>query len=156
MAFAYRITPSCCQSYPLWCGIYKLWNQARCHIKWKPGDGSGTKFWTDYWLGDHGPLHLVSYAEISEQDRAKPVSDYLSESGWNWNLFAELLPSYICQAIRSTNIHPPPTVPSWHWNLSSSGLFLTSSAYEGIKQTNWNIQDPIWEKFWKLPMAQRV
>lgn len=49
-------------------------------------------FWSDFWVGDHGPFHLVSHAKISEYEEARPISDFFDEHGWKWDLFAHLLP----------------------------------------------------------------
>lgn len=146
-----RTSPS-----PFWRNISRCWSQVRSQIKWHPGDGKSTKFWLDYWVGEHGPLLPISLAAIPADDRNLSVADYWDTSSWKWDLFDRLLPSATLQSIRTSRLLPLGTSPSCSWAPSSSGSFLTSSAYHHLVSSSWNAKDPAWQHLWKLPVAQRI
>lgn len=52
------------KSSRLWKNITGVWDDTMLHVKWNPGNGKQVKFWRDYWIGDLGPLNLLSYADI--------------------------------------------------------------------------------------------
>ena len=141
------------QSSHFWRNICKLWDSARCQIKWYPGNGENIRFWSDFWVGDHGPFHLVSHAKISEYEKARPISDFFDEHGWKWDLFAHLLPL--------TFSLPSGVLPLNSLTLSPLAIGVwstqaTSSHPRPIRVLSWltgDITDPFWGKLWKLPMA---
>lgn len=144
-------------SSPFWKNLHRVWQDSSFHIKWNPGDGSSKKFWSDYWVGDQGPLCHLSFAPLSEQDLQKPISHFLTASGqWNLSLFQHLIPPDQVRQIQQIRLTGSPEQPTCSWNLTPSGDFTVKSAYQIWKPSE-TLEDPTpWKKLWKLPMAQRV
>ena len=144
-------------SSAFWKGIGRVWHEANFHIKWHPGDGTRTKFWEDFWVGDNGPLKLLSYAPIDSLSLPPTVKDYMNEDlTWRVDLFKDLLPPNLVEAIIATQLHPPDTPPTCYWHLNLNGRFSTRSAYKYFESANWDDTDRQWLTLWKLPMPQRV
>ena len=146
--------PKRAQASYLWQCLTKCWRDTDLHIKWAPT--MHTKFWTDNWVGDLGPLQNLSFAPLSEDELAKPLSAFITGDCWDWATLNHLLPQDSLDAIASVPLSAIVTAPSCHWNLTSQGHFTTKSAYEQHQFPSWDDPNPLWRKVWRLPMAQRV
>lgn len=144
-------------SSTFWRNIKNIWQDASMHVKMTPGDGSSVKFWADYWIGDSGPLKLLAYADISDEDLTKPIRYYLNDhGGWKHHLFEHLLPPNMVEAILSTRLAQSPPPSSHLWSLTPHGRFTVKSAYEAIESINWKDPSRLWANLWKVPTLHRV
>ncbi|CAL2255615.1 unnamed protein product [Prunus armeniaca] len=68
-------------------------------MKWRVGDGTRVKFWTDTWIGDV-PLVDTNFPLSDQFDKTETVSNYFSRTGWNIKkLLQALLPEVVKQII---------------------------------------------------------
>lgn len=97
-------TPSRAQSSHFWKNLVKCWQDTMVHLKWDPGNGTNVRFWSDSWLGDRGPLKLLSFAEIPPSEANRPISDFVVDDSWNWSSFSHLLPQDILDSLSGCSI----------------------------------------------------
>ena len=74
-------------------GICKIWDITYKGAVWALRNGSKVSFWLDAWKGVHKPLIELETGSIEENERNLKVKDYVVNGGWNWNAFANKLPS---------------------------------------------------------------
>ena len=123
------------QSSHFWRNICKLWDSARCQIKWYPGNGENIRFWSDFWVGDHGPFHLVSTLKSPSMKRLGQFLIFSMSMAGNGTSSPTFFPLTFC--LPSTPTQQSNTEPTCHWSLVHSGNFLTSSPYKSIKLVDW-------------------
>ncbi|XP_050216415.1 uncharacterized protein LOC126667478 [Mercurialis annua] len=151
---SYKISGPCSI---LWRNLFHLWSTISFGIHWSLGDGSDINFWNDSWLGDLGPLKLLAFSPLNENDLSKKVKDVVSINSWNWDYISQLVPYSVLlhlAAIKPPAQHEGTDQP--YWGLTSSGLFSVKSAY--IVQDNdiWEEDNSKWRAVWNWPGAQRV
>lgn len=145
------------QNSRLWTNLLQCWPDATLHIKWCVGNAQGLRFWTDFWLGDLGPLRHLSLCDIPSDQLHQPLTDFWDGSSWRWDALHHMLPPNIIVQLRSVMVDSSAAnKPSPLWNLTASGDFTTKSAYVASQELSWQPVDPIWEKVWLLPVAERI
>lgn len=146
----------CSQPSRLWSNLLKCWPEATMNIKWKVGNAHGLRFWTDFWLGDLGPLRNLSLCDIPHDQLTRPVLDFWDGSSWRWDILRGLLPQNIIDQLVQTTVDSSAASPLPFWNLTASEDFSIKSAYVASLELTWPKADPFWETLWKLPVAERV
>jgi hypothetical protein len=92
------------------------------------GDGNGTRFWEDAWLGE-SPL-ASQYSTLYNIIRTKNVlvADVLSQVPLNTRLNGHLIgdkwDAWIYLVLRVMNVHLNNEPYNFKWRLTSSGVFL--------------------------------
>lgn len=140
-----------------WRSISMLWQDLELGLKWHTGEGTTIRFWTDHWLGDRGPLHLLADKSLSEVEAALPISHYLTDLGtWRTAAFASSLPADVVDEIQRTQPYPlAPDQPLCTWVKESKG-FSVRSAYQVIKEDEWDNLSPKWWLAWNWCGPQRI
>ncbi|WCJ31853.1 Polynucleotidyl transferase ribonuclease H-like superfamily protein [Euphorbia peplus] len=146
------------QASPLWRAMLKTRSDLSLGLKWTIGDGTTTKFWTDNWVGDLGPLILLSTGPISEGTLHLSVADMVDDIGrWRWHLFHHLLPDMCNLSIVAYLVcHTSGDSDQCFWMGTSSGIFSVKSAYELIADEVNSTTHRIWDFIWKWPGPNRI
>ena len=76
-------------------------------MTWALGNGSKVYFWLDTWTSLNKPLIELTMGTLTEEERNLKVKDYVSHGGWNWNEFANHLPSSALLYIASIKPQTP-------------------------------------------------
>ncbi|BBH05413.1 zinc ion-binding protein, partial [Prunus dulcis] len=85
-------------------------------LKWRVGDGTRVKFWTDTWIGDV-PLIDTKFPLSDQLDKSETMSNYFSRTGWNINkLLQVLLPEAVMRIVN------PPRVKMFTWLLTQKKI----------------------------------
>lgn len=121
-----------------WRSIASIWEDTSMHISWHPGSGKDTKFWSDSWVDDTGPLKHLAFADISDSQLQATISEFLTADGqWNLSLFEHLLPAHILLKILAITAPTENGGPEQcYWSPSVTGEFSVSSAYSAICEMN--------------------
>ncbi|CAL8129782.1 unnamed protein product [Prunus armeniaca] len=124
-------------------------------MKWRVGDGTRVKFWTDTWIGDV-PLVDTNFPLSDQLDKAETVSNYFSMTGWNiQKLLQALQPEAVMQII-SIHVDVDGNIPdTCIWGPSSNGVFSVKTAYELSARFNEVTGSP-WKFIWNLKIPPRV
>lgn len=90
----------------LWRSLGAVWDSLELGMTWTVGNGEDVKFWTDHWIGELGPLKLLAFKPLSEEEESRSVSYYVTDVGtWDWAKFASSLPADTLELISA---HPAP------------------------------------------------
>ncbi|KAJ8448033.1 hypothetical protein Cgig2_028909 [Carnegiea gigantea] len=103
------------------------------------------------------PLCSVAIGPIPPQ-----LEDAISElwdvnTGWQWDLFAHVLPGDILSTIASYELQPSnDSEDQLVWNSSSHGGFTLKSALARIQNRDQSARDPFWATIWKGNIPLRI
>lgn len=73
-------TKSAHMSY-LWQHLLVIHVDLKHEMRWSIGYRSTTRFWSDHWLGDHGPLCHLADRPITAEEMKLPLSTFISQDG---------------------------------------------------------------------------
>lgn len=118
------------RSSTTWRAIAKAWDEVKPNLIWVVHNGHHTKFGKDCWIPGVGALSDIMEASIPQSESNFPVSHYVQNGRWNWNLFDRLVPASICEKIAYLKPPKSSTADSLCWNLTSDGEFSLKSAYD--------------------------
>ncbi|WCJ40291.1 DNAse I-like superfamily protein [Euphorbia peplus] len=148
---------SLANSSVLWKAMSRNKSNLHIGIKWSVGDGKKSRFWTDNWVGDLGPLYLLAFGPIPENLIHLRVTDMVDNTGmWKWDSFKHLLPNSCLFLIAAALPCPiTPHTDQVFWMGSSSGKFSVKSAYSMM------VDDSapslrMWKTIWQWPGPQRI
>jgi hypothetical protein len=112
-----------------WKAIVSVWEDVSNNITWCIQNGHHVRFWKDAWIRDCGPLLNLLHNRVPPGHMEFPVSHYVMDGKWNWEVLNQLLPQEICEKILA--IKPPSNGKSDFpcWNLTSDENFSLKSAY---------------------------
>ncbi|CAL2244240.1 unnamed protein product [Prunus armeniaca] len=124
-------------------------------MKWRVGDGTRVKFWTDTWIGDV-PLVDTNFPLSDQLDKAETVSNYFSMTGWNIQKLLQALQPEAVMHIISIHVDVDGNIPdTCIWGPSSNGVFSVKTAYELSARFNEVTGSP-WKFIWNLKIPPRV
>ncbi|EEF46433.1 hypothetical protein RCOM_1493360 [Ricinus communis] len=124
-------------------------------VSWSVSDSTFDRFWEDKWVDGNNSLMDLSIGVMP--DVLQNLSIYFILEGiWNWNIFQQYLHASICMKII---VVYPPNMSMGNdqvvWNHSASGIHLSKSAYERIRNVMLSSSNGIWEKIWKRKGPQK-
>jgi hypothetical protein len=123
------------------------------------GDGEGTRFWEDSWLGD-APLAsqypslyaIVNYKNVTVANAIKEDSLNIS---FRRNLVGDWWLSWLDLVERLTGIHLTNEKDTFIWNLTESGQFSVRSLYVELLNVNTKfLRKYLWKI--KVPLKIRI
>ena len=122
--------------------------QFRKGIRWKVGDGTCIRFWTDNWCANDSLLSLLAIDDTSHLDLSLLVSHFITSTK-EWDVFKlkQFVDNATLQLILATPLAINSVPDSICWGLSGNGEFSTKTATwaaHGIDLKN----SPSWEFKW--------
>ncbi|XP_020412737.1 uncharacterized protein LOC109947231 [Prunus persica] len=124
-------------------------------LKWRVGDGTRVKFWTDTWIGDI-PLIDTKFPLSDQLDKSETVSNYFSRTGWNINKLLQVLLPEAVMRIVSIHVDIEGNLPdTCIWGPTSNGVFSVKTAYELSARFN-DVPGSPWNFIWNLKIPPRV
>ncbi|CAN1190047.1 Putative ribonuclease H protein At1g65750 [Linum perenne] len=142
----------------LWRGICRSWNFMLVGARSGIRDGTGTAFWTDWWL--ESGTKLIDYIQEPDDDLnlCGTVKDLVLEDG-NWNL--AFIHQYLNEEVITEIIGMSPPKESQGeddsiWGLEANGKFSVRTAY-GIIHEMPNPRPKVdWKSVWKWQGPGRI
>jgi len=112
----------------MWKCILRDHHRFRKGIRWKVGDGTNIKFWSDSWCNNRSLADRMRIADDAHLDLSLTVAHFiLPTKEWDIVKLKGLVTNSYIQAILATQI-PSNSIPdSICWGLSRSGEFTTKS-----------------------------
>ncbi|KAJ8449185.1 hypothetical protein Cgig2_027187 [Carnegiea gigantea] len=140
-----------------WKGIIENANYIRDGIRAEVGNGKRTLFWYHNWAIAK-PLCSVAIGPIPPQLEDATVSELWDvNTGWQWDLFAHVLPGDILSTIASYELQPSnDSEDQLVWNSSSHGDFTLKFALAHIQNRDQSARDPFWATIWKGNIPLRI
>lgn len=139
--FGSRIPPSFkAQDSPTWKGICRMWPIVVQGSRWLIGDDFSTLFWKDAWIPFEGNLMEWLPANQMSWYADLPVSFFVRDGCWKWEVLRDLLPAPICDKI--VGLNPPSQARGDDrriWDLSPNAKFCLKSVYPLLLA---GLQDP--------------
>lgn len=84
----------------LWRHLKKIWLDVELGTRWDLGNGRSTRFWSDTWVPEVGPLWLLTMRDITQLEASIPVNEFVSASGsWVWDRFKHELSEHVLSCI---------------------------------------------------------
>ncbi|MBA0727536.1 hypothetical protein Golax_000515 [Gossypium laxum] len=85
----------------VWRSLSTVWMDLRRSVFWQLGDGCNTKFWTDIWISELGPL-IDSFivGELAFKEASIYAMTTITRE-WNWDCFENELPQNFLSCIAS-------------------------------------------------------
>lgn len=83
----------------IWCGMVQVVLIVQKGLMHAVMNGLYTIFWLDWWITD-APLITQATGDVLEKLRHGLVANFWNADGWNWSLFANLLPLDVLQKIK--------------------------------------------------------
>lgn len=127
----------------VWRAIAHAWQYMDSRITWVIRNGHDTHFWRDPWIHGCGRLEEHFIDSVSAHELNYPVSFYVTEMGWRWNVLHNLLPPNVCAKIAATDEN---------FSIKSAYVSL-SEEYDPVQGRDVN---PIFQKVWQWVGPQRI
>ncbi|OMO81979.1 hypothetical protein CCACVL1_12120 [Corchorus capsularis] len=141
-----------------WRGLLQTKECIRRGTRWRLGNGSDIRFWTDWWVGQK-PLIEIGQGSISLEDRNVLVSSFIDQNGeWELDSVTALLPASIIEEIRAVPFFVSALEGDrFVWGWDKIGQFSSSSAYGALMNFGLEVE---WRRrcswIWRLPVPERV
>ena len=113
---------------PTWRRLLQIRHKAEEHIFWQFGQGM-VDFWRDKWVTNES-LYLVCG---KDNPPISLVGEFFLHDSWNRDKLTLVVPEYLVELI-SQLVFKPMEGDLAVWNLSSTGKFTTSSAYDFLRK----------------------
>ncbi|OMP00911.1 reverse transcriptase [Corchorus capsularis] len=139
-----------------WKGIMKALTYLEHGLKWRIGNGSLVRFWTDPWLLNEPILQVIdSYSQVNDTEVF--VRDYRhTEGGWDSDKLFQELPLDLALKILGYPIPRLLEVKDRRiWKYTANGVFNTQSAYLASIDEEVDDAHSGWKWFWRLPALAR-
>ncbi|KAL1556650.1 hypothetical protein AAHA92_12243 [Salvia divinorum] len=141
----------------LWHSLSKVWHYIYDGISWSIGNGERTRFWSDIWIPELGPLtgHRVENSVVEIEKLVYEMAD--GSGNWLWDEFRHHITDEAATKLASINA-PMHDVGCdlciWRW--SDNRKFSVSTAYEALYKHQWEAEDDKWMAVWSYRGPQRV
>ncbi|XP_058776247.1 uncharacterized protein LOC131650559 [Vicia villosa] len=130
--------------------------------RWRIGDGSQVKVWSDNWIARNPGFKPLSRPTSFDEDTR--VSNFIDHDLWCWNSHA------LARVFSPADIHNISSIPlsrrspedALIWHFSADGVYSVKSAYHVLNRERVaNILGPsvsssIWRKIWKVPLPSKI
>ena len=145
-----------------WRSIWSSQNLVKLGFRWKVGDGSQIRVWTDPWIRTLPSLKPSTPPPNNMEDLS--VHDLMNNdmSSWNSDLIHTIFNFQDAMAILSTLFRDRNLVDSPVWKYSVDGSYTVKSAYSQCMslaaEISPNLVGPYrnWSSLWKLPVPHKV
>ncbi|XVF04810.1 hypothetical protein REPUB_Repub05bG0117600 [Reevesia pubescens] len=142
-----------------WRGIIKTQGVVAQGVKWRVGNGSDVKFWTDWWVGSKPLINSLQHTLAIGNDNMK-VGEVIDVDGsWDLQKISALVPQENVEEIRAVPLNTGQGVQDRNsWGMTSNGSFSVSSAYALISNSSGldSVSDEKLGWIWKLKCPERV
>ncbi|KAK7245383.1 hypothetical protein RIF29_40223 [Crotalaria pallida] len=145
------------QDSSLWKRLAYLWPTLLDNVQFRIGNGKGTWFWKDRWIGDKITLQDFTLHQRDFDNDTTLVADMTDEDrNWDFGKLQDILNNTIIDKIR---IMPPPEPElgddELAWSIEGHGNFTVKSAYGLLSNEYHTVEVIPWETVWKSKCPER-
>lgn len=121
----------------LWKNLHSVWDDTIIALKWAGGrNGNTIRFWDDSWVGDLGPLSLLSSHPLTDSELQRPLSSFVD----------------VLMQIRKMSPPQITIIPDQlYWSKEGSREFSVKSTYRLITEDRWSDSNPQRNLAWGWP-----